>query len=42
MISKREYFEINPNATEKDYKEFLNQMEEIMNRMWEDDHPLDD
>ncbi len=42
MISKREYFEICPNATEEDYKMFLNQLANIEEKMWEKDHPIDD
>ena len=42
MISKREYFEICPNATEQDYKAFCEQMADIQDKMWEQDHPLDD
>lgn len=42
MISKREYFEIFPNATEEDYKMFLNQLADVEEKIWEEDHPLDD
>ena len=42
MISKREFFEICPNATEEDYKKFLGQLSDIEEKMWEEDHPLDD
>ena len=42
MISKREYFEFCPSATEDDYKAFCKQMSEIEDKMWEEDHPLDD
>lgn len=41
MISKREFFEFNPNATEKDWENFSKQMDEIEEKMWEQDHPLD-
>lgn len=42
MISKREYFEICPNATEEDWQAFRRQMANIEDTMWEQDHPLDD
>ena len=42
MISKREFFEICPQATEEDYKVFLKQLSDIEDKMWEEDHPLDD
>lgn len=42
MITKREFFEFNPNATEADWKAFCRQLAEIQERMWEEDHPLDD
>lgn len=42
MISKREFFEICPEATEEDYKAFCNQMANIEEKMWEEDHPLDE
>lgn len=42
MISKREFFEICPNATEESWKAFCIQLSDIMDRMWEEDHPLDE
>ena len=42
MLSKREFFEICPGATEDDYKAFCVQMANIQDRMWNEDHPLDD
>ena len=40
MISKREFFEMYPNATEADWKRFCYQMDEILERVWNEDHPL--
>jgi hypothetical protein len=42
MISKKEYFEFCPNATEEDYKNFLIQLAEIEEKIWEEEHPLDE
>ena len=42
MISKREFFEICPTATEQDYIEFCKQFSDIQDKMWNEDHPLDD
>jgi hypothetical protein len=42
MLSKSEYFEFCPEATEEDYKVFKKQEAELLQRMWEEDHPLDD
>lgn len=42
MISKSEYFEFCPNATVEDYRQFCEQMVDTYEKMWEEDHPLDD
>lgn len=42
MISRREFFELCPTATEEDWKNFKIQMSELQEKMWEEDHPLDD
>ena len=42
MLSKREYFEICPMATEEDWKEFNKQMADIQDKMWNEDHPMDE
>ena len=42
MISKSEYFEFCPNATEEDYKAFCKQVSELEEKMWDEDHPLDE
>lgn len=42
MISKREFFEFCPTATEEDYKNFCKQLAGIEEKMWDEDHPLDD
>lgn len=42
MITKREFFEICPTATEEDWNNFRNQLSEIEENMWDEDHPLDD
>lgn len=47
MITKREFFEFSPNATEADWKAFHRTLAEIIvkikqERMREEDHPLDD
>lgn len=42
MISKREYFEICPTATEEDWKVFCGQMADIDEKMWNEDHPMDE
>ena len=42
MLSKKEYFEFCPTATEEDWNNFCNQMSDIQDRMWNEDHPLDD
>lgn len=42
MLSKREFFEICPEATEEDWKAFNKQMADIEERIWEEDHPMDE
>lgn len=42
MISKREFFETFPSATNEDYNTFKKQMADIEQSMWEEDHPLDE
>ena len=42
MLSRSEYFEFCPEATENDYKAFLKQVADVEQKMWEEDHPLDD
>lgn len=42
MISKSEYFEFCPDATEEQWQEFSRQMAEIEEKIWAEDHPLDD
>lgn len=42
MISKREYFEICPGATEETWNTFRKEMARIEEKIWEEDHPLDD
>lgn len=41
MISKREYFEFCPEATEEQWNAFCKQMANIEDKMWDEDHPLD-
>ena len=41
MISRREFFEYCPTATQEDYKNFLKQLAEFEDRIWEEEHPLD-
>ena len=42
IISRREYFEICPDATEEMYQKCLEELAEAEEKMWEEDHPLDD
>ena len=42
MISKKEFFEICPTATEADWNAFCNQMSAISDKMWDEDHPMDE
>jgi hypothetical protein len=42
MISKSEYFEFCPTATEEQWKAFCKQAASIEQQMWEEDHPMDE
>ena len=42
VISKNEYFEFCPNATEEQWQIFRKQVADIEEKMWAEDHPLDE
>lgn len=42
MLSRREYEEFFGKISDQDWAKLVKQMSDIQDRMWEEDHPLDD
>ena len=42
MISRKELEELGIKMTDEQWEAFCHQMSDIQDKMWEEDHPLDD